>query len=94
MKKRLFAFIIFSLLIVPIGFVEAADLVVYAALDEQTPREIIKAFQERMGLRVELALQIENRHVADDSFLNFHTPRSLQSRGSTRIAGHRITRPR
>ena len=59
MKKRLFAFIIFSVLIVPISFVEAADLVVYAALDEQTPREIIKAFQQRMGLRVELALQIE-----------------------------------
>jgi hypothetical protein len=42
-----------------VSVVQAADLVVYAALDQQTPRDIIKVFEERFGLRVELALQIE-----------------------------------
>jgi iron(III) transport system substrate-binding protein len=59
MKRKIFILSILCLLILPTGMVRAADLVVYAALDEKTPREIIKVFKERMGLDAELALQIE-----------------------------------
>lgn len=58
MRKKLFLFIL-----VPAIFlthtVYAADLVVYAALDHKTSEEIIKVFEERTFLDVELALQIE-----------------------------------
>jgi len=57
MKKMILAVV--SLLILCFGTVEAADLVVYAALDQETPRQIIKAFKEATGLEAELALQIE-----------------------------------
>ncbi len=59
MKKRIFVLLTLLSVIFAAGIVRAADLVVYAALDEKTPREIIKAFKERMGLDAELALQIE-----------------------------------
>jgi len=57
MKKMILAVV--CLLILCFGTVEAADLVVYAALDQETPRQIIKAFKEATGLEAELALQIE-----------------------------------
>jgi hypothetical protein len=57
MKKMILAVV--SLLILCVGTVQAADLVVYAALDQETPRQIIKAFKEATGLDAELALQIE-----------------------------------
>jgi iron(III) transport system substrate-binding protein len=59
MRRKIFILGILFLLILPTGIVRAADLVVYAALDEKTPREIIKAFKERINLDTELALQIE-----------------------------------
>ena len=59
MKKRIFVLFALLLVILSAGAVKAADLVIYAALDEKTPREIIKAFKERIGLDAELALQIE-----------------------------------
>jgi iron(III) transport system substrate-binding protein len=59
MKTKTFVLFILFLLILPAGTVRAADLVVYAALDYETPREIIRVFEEQTGLDVELALQIE-----------------------------------
>ena len=59
MKKKGFVLFVLSLLVFPAVVVQAADLVIYAALDEKTPREIIKVFEEKTGLDVELALQIE-----------------------------------
>jgi iron(III) transport system substrate-binding protein len=59
MKRKLFILGILFLFIASAGIVKAADLVVYAALDYKTPREIIKVFEEQTGLKVELALQIE-----------------------------------
>jgi len=59
MKKRMLVLLAVLLVILSAGVVNAADLVIYAALDEKTPREIIKAFKERIGLDAELALQIE-----------------------------------
>jgi len=59
MKKKGFVLFVLSLLVFPAVVVQGADLVIYAALDEKTPREIIKVFEEKTGLDVELALQIE-----------------------------------
>jgi len=59
MKKKGFVLFVLSLLVFPAVVVQAADLVIYAALDEKTPREMIKVFEEKTGLDVELALQIE-----------------------------------
>jgi iron(III) transport system substrate-binding protein len=59
MKKKAFILFILILLIFSALTVKAADLVVYAALDQKTPRDIIKVFEEQTSLDVELALQIE-----------------------------------
>lgn len=59
MKKKVFILFILILLIFPALTVRAADLVVYAALDQKTPRDIIEVFEEQTSLDVELALQIE-----------------------------------
>ena len=59
MKRKLCILGILFLFIASAGIVRAADLVVYAALDYKTPREIIKVFEKETGLKVELALQIE-----------------------------------
>lgn len=59
MKKGVFIPFILLLLIFPAVIVQAADLAIYAALDQKTPRKIIKVFEEQTGLDVELALQIE-----------------------------------
>jgi len=59
MKKKVFILFILILLIFPALTVRAADLVVYAALDQKTSRNIIEVFEEQTSLDVELALQIE-----------------------------------
>jgi iron(III) transport system substrate-binding protein len=59
MKKKAFILFILILLIFSALTVKAADLVVYTALDQKTPRDIIKVFEEQTSLDVELALQIE-----------------------------------
>lgn len=59
MKRKIFILGLLLFLIIPAGIVTAADLVIYAALDYETPREIIKVFEEQTNLDVELALQIE-----------------------------------
>jgi iron(III) transport system substrate-binding protein len=58
-KKKAFALFILILWIFSTLTAKAADLVVYAALDLKTTREIIKVFEEQTHLVVELALQIE-----------------------------------
>jgi iron(III) transport system substrate-binding protein len=59
MKRKLFILGLLCLWILTPGIVKAADLVVYAALDYKTPREIIEVFEKQTGLKVELGLQIE-----------------------------------
>ena len=45
MKKKILILPILFVMILSVGMVKAADLVIYAALDQKTPREIIKAFE-------------------------------------------------
>lgn len=58
MKKKVFLFILVQAIFLTC-IVHAADLVVYAALDPGTSEEIIKVFEERTHLDVDLAFQIE-----------------------------------
>ena len=59
MKKKIASMLFLWLLLGPVAISGAADVVIYAALDQRTPREIIQAFKEATGLEAELALQIE-----------------------------------
>lgn len=59
MNKKAFTLFVLILSSFHTLTVKAADLVVYAALDLKTSRDIIKVFEEQTHLDVELALQIE-----------------------------------
>jgi iron(III) transport system substrate-binding protein len=59
MKRKMLMLVVSGIIAFSAGVVEAADLVIYAALDYETPRQILKVFKERVGLDAELALQIE-----------------------------------
>ncbi len=59
MRRMLMLVVALTLTILGAGIAQAADVVIYAALDKKTIEEIADAFKQATGLTAEVALQIE-----------------------------------